>query len=77
MERWLIRMMRRVRLVGVSTDVLPDEVGVVMKIEDMIIQSRLRFYGHSMRGDINSQIREVIEVEITEKRKKGLPGKSW
>ena len=45
MERWLIRMMRRVRLVGVSTDVLPDEVGVVMKIEDMIIQSRLRWYG--------------------------------
>ena len=30
-----------------------------------------------MRGDINSQIREVIEVEITGKRKKGLPGKSW
>ena len=30
-----------------------------------------------MRGDINSQIREVIEVEITEKRKKGRPRKSW
>ena len=27
--------------------------------------------------DINSQICEVMEVEITEKRKKGRPRKSW
>ena len=40
----------------VSTDVLRDRVGVAEKIEDMIIQSRLRWYGHTMRGDINSQI---------------------
>ena len=30
-----------------------------------------------MRGDINSQIREVMEVEISGKRKKGRPRKSW
>ena len=28
-----------------------------------------------MRGDINSQIREVMEAEITGKRKKGRPRK--
>ena len=62
-----------------STDALCDRVGVVVKIEDMIIQSRLRRYGHVMLGDINSQIRqevEVMEVEITGKRKKGRPRKS-
>ena len=48
-----------------------------MKIDDMIIQSRLRWCGHTMRGDINSQICEVMEVEITEKRKKDRPRKSW
>ena len=37
-----------------------------MKIE-YIIQSRLWWYGHVMRGDIKSQIREVKEVEIIEK----------
>ena len=42
-----------------------------MKIEDMIIQSHLQWYGHVMRGDITWQIREVMEVEITGKRKKG------
>ena len=31
----------------------------------------------NFRGDINSQICEVMEVEITGKRKKGPPKKSW
>ena len=44
-------------------------------IEDMIIQSRLRWYGHVMHGDINSQIRKVVEVEITGKKRKGRPRK--
>ena len=48
-----------------------------MKIEDMIIQSYLPWYGRVMHGDINSQIREVMELEITGKRKKGQPRKSW
>ena len=70
-ERRIIRMMCRVRLVDrVSTDVLSDRVCVIMKTEDMIIQSRLRWYGHAMRGDMNSQIREVMEVEITGNGKK-------
>ena len=77
-ERRMIRMMCGVRLVEkLLIDVLCDRVGVVMKTEDTIIQSRLRWYGHVMHGDINSQIREVIEVEITWKRKKGQPRKSW
>ena len=70
MEHCMIRMMCGVRLVDrVSTDVLHDRVGVVVKIKDMIIQSCLRWYGHVMRGDKNSQIREVMEVELTGKKK--------
>ena len=76
-ERRMIRMCG-VRLVDrVSSDVLHDMVGVVVKIEDMIIESCLRRYGHVMRGDINSQISEVMEVETNGKRKKGRPRKSW
>ena len=46
----MIRMMFEVRLVDrVSTDILQDRVGVVLNIEDMIIQSRLRWYDHVMR----------------------------
>ena len=77
-ERRMVRMMCVVRLVDrVSTDMLHDKVGVVVKIEDMIIQSRLWWYGHAMHGDINSQICEVMEFEITGKRKKGRPRKLW
>ena len=77
-ERGMIRMVCEVRLVDrVSTDVLCLRVGVVVKTEDMITQSHLGWYGHVMRGDINSQIREVMEVEITGKRKKARARKSW
>ena len=77
-EHCIIMMMCGVRLNDrASTDVLCDRVGVVVKIEDVIIQSCLQWYGHAMHGDINPQICEVMEVEITGKRKKGQPGKSW
>ena len=74
----MIRMMCGVRLIDrVSTDLLRDKVGIAVKIEDIIIQCLLRWYGHVMREDINSQIREVMEVQIAGKRKKGRPRKSW
>ena len=60
-----MRMISGVKLVDrVSADVLHDKVGVVVKIQDVIIQSRLL-------EDINSQILEVMKVEVTGKRKKG------
>ena len=72
----MIRMICGVRLADrVLTDVLWDRVNVIVKIEDIIIQSHLRWYGHVMRGDINSKIREVMDLEITGKRKKGRPRK--
>ena len=68
----MIRMMCGVRLVDrVSTDVLRDRVGVVVKIKDFIFQRRLRWYGHVIRRDISFQIHEVMEHEIPGKRKKG------
>ena len=67
-----------VRLVDrVSTNVLHDRVDVVVKIEDMIIQSRLWWYSQVIHGDISFQIREVMKVEITRKRKKGRLRRLW
>ena len=60
----------------VLIDVLQDRVGVVVKTVDMIIQSRLWWYGHVLHED-NSQLREIMELEITGKRKKGQPRKLW
>ena len=62
-------IMYGVRLVDrLRTDVLFNRVKVFVKIEEMIIQSRLPWYGHVMYGDINSQLCEVMKVEITGKR---------
>ena len=67
-----------VRLVdGMSTDVLLDRVGVAVKVEDVIIQSRLRWYGQVIRRDINSQRRGFMELEINGKKKKGRSRKLW
>ena len=57
----------------VSTNVPRHSVSVVVKFEDMIIQSHLWWYGQAIHGDINSQIHEVMEVEINEKKKKCQP----
>ena len=68
----MIRMMCEVRLVDrVLTRVFLDREDVFVKIEDMIIQSHLWCYGHVILQDINSEIHEVMELEITGKRKKG------
>ena len=56
----------------VLTDVLHDRVSVVVKIEDMIIQSHLQWHCHAMHRDISTQICEIVEVKITGKSKKGL-----
>ena len=62
----------------VSTDFLRDRVlSVVVKIEDVIIQGPLQWYGHVMCGGINSQVCEVMKVEMPGKRKKNQQRKSW
>ena len=51
----------------VSTDLVRGSVGVITKIKDMVIQSHLQWYGHVICQDINCQIQEVMELEITER----------
>ena len=47
-----------------------------MKIKD-IIQTSLKWHGHVIRRDFNSQMREAMELEITGKRKTGRRKKSF
>ena len=60
----MIKMMCGMRLVDrVLTDVLCDMVDVVVKIEDVILQSLLRWYGRVMRRDIDFQIRKLWKLK--------------
>ena len=66
MKCHMIRMMYGVRPIHkVLIDFLCDRVGVVVKINEMIMQSHLQWYGHAICQVINYQIREVLEIEIT------------
>ena len=48
--KWCVSWMCGVRLVNrVLTDVLWDRMGVAVKVEDVIIQSRLQSYGQVIR----------------------------
>lgn len=46
-------------------------------IEDILVDSCLPWYDHIIRSDTDSQIREVVKLEIEGKRKKGRPRKWW
>ena len=71
-EEYMIKMCEARLDDNMLTDLLCDRVDdVVVKIEDMTIQSCLWWYGHIMHGNINSKILEVTEIEVTGKRKKG------
>ena len=57
-EMWDLTVVGEARLCGLEHHMIRmmcgDRVGVVVKIEDMIFQSCLQWYGHIMHGDINS-----------------------
>ena len=75
-ERRMVRAMLWVRLVDrVSSDILRGRVGVAVKIQDILLHSRLRWYGHAIRRDTNSQMHELLRLETSGKRKKGQPRK--
>ena len=56
-DRRMIKRMCGVRLVErLSTEVLQDRVGVVVKIGNMIMENGLRWYCHAIGRDINLRL---------------------
>ena len=50
---------------------------VFVQVKDIGEHSNLRWYGYIIYPDTDSQILEVMELEIGKKRKEGPPEKSW
>ena len=71
----MIRTICGVKLVDrVSSDILKERLGVVVKKEDILAHSCLC---HTISRDTDLQILEVVEVEIEGLREKGCLRKSW
>ena len=78
MEGRLIRVICGVRLVDrISSAVTRERVDVFVQVKDIGEHRSLRWYGYLIYPDTDSQILEVMELEIGEKRKEGPPEKSW
>ena len=74
-ERHIIRATRGSKLFDrVSSDVLRERVGVVVKIEDILVDSCLQWCGHVIHGDTS---RKYVELEMVGKRKNKCPSKLW
>ena len=68
----MIRAMRRVRLADiVSSNNLREALDVFVKIEEILVHSRLRWYSQAIPQDTDSQILEVVELKIEGKEVKG------
>lgn len=78
MEGRLIRIICGVRLVDrISSAFFRERVVVFVQVKDIGEHSNLRWYGYIIYPDTDSQILEVMELEIGKKRKEGPPEKSW
>ena len=67
----MIRAMHQVRLADiVSSNNLRKMLDVFVKIEEILVHSRLRWYSQAIPQDTDSQILEVVELKIERKEVK-------
>ena len=67
----MIRVMHRVRLADiVSSNNLKEMLDVFVKIEEILVHSRLRWYSQAIPQHTDSQILEVVELKIERKEVK-------
>ena len=56
---------------------LRQGVGIDRAIEEVILQNRLRWYGHVLSREINNSIRQALQVDVRRKRSQERPKKTW
>ena len=60
----------------VESTVIASRVGV-NDLEEHLRQKRLRWFGHIVQRDEEVDVKEVFELNIEGRRKKGRPVKRW
>ena len=54
-----------------------DMLGLKETIDRSATANRVRWYGHLLRRDDNSALRIALDLEVSGKRKRGRPNKTW
>ena len=73
MVRWMCQVTLRKKKLS---ELLRDRLGIT-KVLDMLLQKRLRWYGHVERMDKENPVKRCRSMEVSGVRGKGRPCKIW
>ena len=59
------------------TDKQMDMLGLKETIDRLATANGVRWYGHVLRRDDDSVLRVALDLEVSGKRKRGRPKKTW
>ena len=77
-ERAMVRAMCGQKVVDrKTTEEQIDMFGMKETIDRLATANGVRWYGHVLRRDNNSVLRDALNLEVTGKRKWGRPKKTW
>ena len=60
-----------------TTEEQRDMLGLKETIDRLATANGVRWYGHVLRRDGDSVLRVALNLEVSGKRKRGLPKKTW
>ena len=60
-----------------TTEGQMDMLGLKETIDLLVTANGVRWYGHVLRRDDDSVLRVALDLEVSEKRKRGRPKKTW
>ena len=59
-----------------TTEEQMDMLGLKETIDRLATANKVRWYGHVLRGDDDSVLRVALNLEVSDKRKRGRPKKT-
>ena len=60
-----------------TTEEQMDMLGLNDTIDQLATANEIRWYGHVLRNDDDSVLRVALNLEVSGKRKRGRPKKTW
>ena len=77
-KRAMVRAMCGQKVVNrKTTEEQMDMLGLKETIDQLAIANEVRWYGHVLRRDDDSVLRVALNLEVSGKRKRGRPKKTW
>ena len=80
LETTEMRMLRRIKGVTLRDRQRSDEIRRELGVENITFkarQSRLRWYGHTLRMDERNKVKQIMKIEVRGNRARGRPRLRW